>query len=74
MMPIICVIDNKGTAVWRGKCASTPEACAIASAAGIPADTVRRVVTPRSRVTAESDSLVEEERFEPSVPRQMANR
>ena len=22
----ICVIDDKGTAVWRGKCASTPEA------------------------------------------------
>ncbi len=22
----ICVIDEKGTAVWRGKCASTPEA------------------------------------------------
>jgi hypothetical protein len=21
----ICVIDDKGTAVWRGKCASTPE-------------------------------------------------
>jgi transposase len=33
----ICVIDDKGIAVWRGKCASTPESLTLRVRCGSPA-------------------------------------